>query len=271
MIKLHYQRLIISLATVLAGVFVAGCSAPDTQYPSVRAERKSIEAGNALYADKDYEGALGEYTKALQANGTSPEALFDASCARMRISEGLVSSDKAMADSLAGMAEQGFLMVSTMRDRAAALAAAALYNLGNKEFRANEFQKAIGYYIQALRINPDFNRARRNLRIAQLKQQENQQDNQNKDQNKDDKQNQDKDKDKQNRNQQQDQDKDKQQDQDKNKDKQQQQQQQERLPQQAADRILQANQRQEEATRARLQMRNKQRQETGQPVSRKKW
>lgn len=267
MIKLHYQRLIISLAAALAGVFVAGCSAPDTQYPSVRAERKSIEAGNALYADKDYEGALEEYTKALQANGTSPEALFDASCARMRISEGLVSSDKAMADSLADMAGQGFMMVSSMRDRAAALAAAALYNLGNKEFRANEFQKAIEYYIQALRINPDFNRARRNLRIAQLKQQENQQDNQNKDQNKD---KQDQDKDKQNRDQQQDQNK--QQNQDKNKDKQQQQQQQqERLPQQAADRILQANQRQEEATRARLQMRNKQRQEAGQPVSRKKW
>lgn len=260
-------------AVALTGACVVGCGAPDTQYPSVRGERKSIEAGNALYAEKDYEGALGEYTKALQANGTSPEALFNASCARMRISEGAVSSDKAMADSLAGMAEQGFMMVSTMRDRASSLASAALYDLGNKEFRANEFQKAIGYYIQSLRINPDFNEARRNLRIAQLRQQQNQ--DQNKDQNKDKNKDKDKDKDKQDKNkdqqnQQQNQDKNKDRNQDKDK-QQQQQQQQERLPQQAADRILEANQRQEEATRARLQMRNKQRQQAGQPVSRKKW
>lgn len=257
-------------AVALTGVCVTGCSAPDTQYPSVRGERKSIEAGNALYADKDYEGALGEYTKALQANGTSPEALFNASCARMRMSEGLVSSDKATADSLAGMAEQGFMMVSTMRDRASSLASAALYNLGNKEFRANEFQKAIGYYIQSLRINPDFNEARRNLRIAQLKQQQNQ--DQNKDQNKDKDQDKDQDKQDKNKDQQQNQDKNQDKNKDKNQDKnKQQQQQQERLPQQAADRILEANQRQEEATRARLQMRNKQRQQAGQPVSRKKW
>lgn len=263
MIKAICQRMTAACAAVCAVICVAGCSSPDTRYPSVRSERRSIERGNERYAEKDYEGALEEYNNALKGNYSSPEGLFNAACARMRISEGLVSSDKGLSDSIAAQAEQGFMLVSTMRDRASGLAAAALYNLGNREFRAGEYQKAIAYYIQALRINPDFNEARRNLRIAQLKEQEN------KDQDKD----KDKDKDKdQNKDQNKDQDKDQNKDQDKDKDKDKQQQQQpERLPQQSADRILQANQRQEEATRARLQMRSKQRKEAGQPVSRKKW
>lgn len=271
MMKAHFQQLLILLAVVLTGFSMSGCSAPDTRYPSVRGERKCINSGNKLYAAKDYEGALAEYSKALQANPNSPEALFNASCARMRMAEGLASSDKGMSDSLTNMAEQGFMMVAAMRDRASGLASSALYNLGNKEFRADEYQKAIGLYIQALRINPDFNAARRNLRIAQLKQQENQDQNQDQDQNKDQEQDKDKDKDK-DQNKDQNQDKNQDQNKDQNKDKDQSQpQQHERLPQQAADRILEANQRQEEATRARLQMRNKERREAGQPVYRKKW
>ncbi|MDR2437515.1 MAG: tetratricopeptide repeat protein [Endomicrobium sp.] len=73
----------------------------------------------------------------------------------------------------------------------------ALYNAGNVEFKKNNFEKAIGFYKEALRINPNDKDTKYNLEVALLKlneknnQQENKdnkQDNKKKDNQKSDKQ-----------------------------------------------------------------------------------
>ena len=111
------------------------------------------------------------------------------------------------------------------------------------EFNAKQYDKAIGYYKQSLRIDADDDRTRMNLRIAQLnlkkdQNKDNQDQNKNQDQDKKD-QNKDQNKDQQNQPQQQDQ-------------QNQQQKQQKEMSQQAASQILQAIDNKESATRARV-------------------
>ena len=155
------------------------------------------------------------------------------------------------------------------------IAERAYYNLGNISFNGQDYAKSIEMYKNALRRNPDNDKARENLRLAQkrLEEQQNQDQNQdqNKDQNKD--QNQDQNKD-QNKDQNQDQNKD--QNQDQNQDQQQQQQQpqdQQQQPQQRqsgiskenAEKILKAMENEENATRQRV---NAERNKSGAPSRR---
>ena len=148
------------------------------------------------------------------------------------------------------------------------LASKANYNLGNLEFNVKDYKKAIEYYKQALRIDPNDNSARKNLRIAQKQLQNQDQDkqDQNKDQNQD-QQNQDKD---QNKDQNQDQNKDQNQ-QNQNQDKQDQKQKENNISQQTANQILQAIDNKENQTRARVNRANKGDKSVGQGSARKKW
>ena len=132
------------------------------------------------------------------------------------------------------------------------LAAKANFNLGNLEFNAKDYQKAVDYYKQALRIDPSDDKARKNLRIAQKNLQKKNQD-QNKDNNQE---NQDKDKnDKEQENEKNKNDKD--QNQDQNKDKDQKDDSRQNLSQQSAAQILQAIDNKESTTRARVNKANK--------------
>ena len=90
----------------------------------------------------------------------------------------------------------------------------AAYDLGNLAFNQQNYQGAIDHYKNALRKNPDNDKARENLRLAQKKLEEQ---NKNQDKNKD-QQNKDQNKDQNQQNKNQDQNKDKKDD---NKDKQQ--------------------------------------------------
>ena len=81
-------------------------------------------------------------------------------------------------------------MVAKMGSRKPDLASKANYNLGNVCFNSEDYKRALDYYKQALRLNPDDAAAKRNLRITQLKMQNDNQDknddkDQNQDQNKD--------------------------------------------------------------------------------------
>ena len=60
----------------------------------------------------------------------------------------------------------------------------AFYNLGNLAYNQQQYAQSIEMYKNALRENPEDNQARENLRLAQLKKQEQEQ---NKDKNKNDK------------------------------------------------------------------------------------
>ena len=65
--------------------------------------------------------------------------------------------------------------------------------MGNMSFLAEDYQAAIDFYKQALRLNPADDKARKNLRLAQMKLPKNNKDNKQNNKNDQDK----KDKDKQ--------------------------------------------------------------------------
>ena len=212
-------KLLISvIATAAAFLSLASCSGdnePAQQDPSTKAERNFIRNGNKLFEEKNYAEAEVEFNKALQANPSSAVAAYNlaltlAMQAEPNDSTGIIQH----ADSLFNFA------ASITKDKQ--LKAMAHYNMGNLAYNSNQFDKAINDYKNALRAMPSDDDARYNLRMAQLKLQEQQQNqqNQNQDQNQDQDQNKDQNQDK-NKDQNKDQN---QQNQDQNKDKKQNQQ-----------------------------------------------
>lgn len=227
-------------------------------------KRKAIEAGNKAYNAKDYSKALKDYESALEKNPASLVALFNKALATTRVATGMPDEQKEKKQQTFEQAVNDFTAVTKHVKDNPSLASQASYNLGNLAFNNKDYQSAIDHYKQALRLNPNDNNARKNLRIAQLNQQKNKQDDKkdqnqnqgggqdNKDkqdqkQNQQDKQNQDN----QNKNQ------DKQENKDNNnQDKQNQQpqkpkQQPQGMSQQAADRILKRSADKEKETRKR--------------------
>ncbi|MBQ3323848.1 MAG: tetratricopeptide repeat protein [Muribaculaceae bacterium] len=207
-------KLLISvIATAAAFLSLASCSGdnePAQQDPSTKAERNFIRNGNKLFEEKNYAEAEVEFNKALQANPSSAVAAYNlaltlAMQAEPNDSTGIIQH----ADSLFNFA------ASITKDKQ--LKAMAHYNMGNLAYNSNQFDKAINDYKNALRAMPSDDDARYNLRMAQLKLQEQQQNqqNQNQDQNQDQNQNKNQNQDK-NKDQNKDQN---QQNQDQNKDK----------------------------------------------------
>ena len=201
---------------------------------STKQERNAITEGNKLYGEGRYRAAMQKYQQALQENGNSAVARYNLGLSQIRIGSNPSDTTQAAKDMVAKGC-QAMEQVAKMGATNPGLAAKANYNLGNVSFNSEDYRNALNYYKQALRLNPDDNAARRNLRITQLKL-DNQDDNQ--DQNQD-----------QNQNQQQNQD---QQNQDQQQDKKDPQQQQQDINQQTADQILQAMENKENQTRARV-------------------
>lgn len=244
-------------------------------------ERVCLRNGNKLYEKKRYAEAEVEYRKALQANPSSEKAQFNLATALMR--QGSVTAQQDDEKNPMKQAE-GLLTNLAKGAQDKQLRGKASYDLGNIAFGRQQYDQAIEFYKHALRCNPDDNQARQNLRLAQLKKQQqdknkdkNQDKNQdNKDQNKD--QNQDKDKDK-NQDQNKDQNKDQQnqnkQNQDQqnqnNKDQQKQQQQQGGMSQQNAEQVLKAMQDRERATQQRINAQQAQQQRHERQRTNKKW
>lgn len=232
---------------------------------TTREERKAIAVGNSDFLSGDYAGAIKKYSEALQSNPTSPEGLFNLGSAQFAQGGKLIAAKDTTGKQLMEAGESNLSIVAKMKGRAFPIASMAYYNLANFKFSEENYKDAIDLYKASLRITPGFEECRRNLRIAQLKQQnqdQNQDKNRNKDQNKD--QNQDQNKD---QNKYQNQDQNKYQNKDQNKD---QQQQQDRMNQQTADQILQAMENKENNTRAKL-IRNSQKQQPASQRSRKQW
>lgn len=212
-----------ALAIVAATLPVSAQEAPGKrQAPaSNRYERNYIVDGNKLYNQSRFAEAETMYKKALEQNPTSPEARFNLAAAYIRQSGSAdPNADRnPMGDAQKLLSELAQIRTD-MTDAERNVARLANYNLGNIAFNNSDFRSAIENYKRALRIDPDDDRARQNLRLAQLKLKEQQQNqDQNQDKNQDQDQNQDQDKD-QNQNQDQNQDQDKNRDQNKdNKDR----------------------------------------------------
>ena len=253
------------ILTLLSVAFIFG-SDIYAQSESTRRERNYITAGNKLYNDGRYRAAYLKYQQALKENPSSAVARYNLGLSQIRLGSNPSDTTRAAKDMLANGAK-AMEQVSQMGREKPMLASRANYNLGNIAFNSEDYSNALNYYKQSLRLNPDDEAARRNLRITQLKLQQ-----QNQDQNKD--QNQDQNKD-QNQDQNQDQQQNKDQNQDQNKDnKQDQNQQQQNQPdinQQTADQILKAMENKENQTRARLTTGNQGDKSTDRNRSRKNW
>lgn len=223
---------------------------------SVRKERVLIRKGNSLYNGKKYREAARLYEEALQANPESAVGRFNLGMSQLR--QGLVQDTTRQTQEALEAGVRNLSTVAALGMKNPKVASLASFNLGNLSFGKEDYDGAINYYKQALRINPDDNYARRNLRIAQLRKQnqDNKDKDKNQDKNQDQQQNQDQNKE-QNKDQNQDQNKD--QNQDKNKDRNQnqdrnnQQKNNEKdISQQTADQILRAVENKENQVRNRV-------------------
>lgn len=242
-------------------VTASGCSKSDsTQMPSTKRERNAIKAGNSNYREQRYADAEISYKKALEENPDNPVSQFNLASSYIKQRGNDVANK---ADSLIRTADAMLAKVSA--DPNEEISQKAFYDRGNLAYKAEEYAAAIEHYKNALRRNPDDDQARENLRLAQLKKQEqdNQQQNQdqqNQDQNQDQQQKEDQNQNENNQDQNQDKDQDQNQDQnqqnDRNQDKKEQEQKQQQggLSDASAQQILKAMEDKENGTRQKVEL-----------------
>lgn len=233
-----------------------GACVPAAQ-ASTRAERKLVTKGNKLYTERKFVEAASVYEEALKENPQSTSARYNLGLAQLRQVKNPADTTPANRQML-DRARKNLADVANRAKDKPGLAAKANYNLGNLEFNTEQYQKAIDYYKQALRIDPADDHARKNLRIAQKKLQ--QQQNQNQDQQNQDQQNQD-----------QEQKQDQQQQQQQQQQQERQQPQEQKINEQTAERILQAMDNKENQTRARVNRANKGEKGVGGARATKRW
>lgn len=244
-----------SLIAILSLFFVASSLFADNN--TTRRQRNYITDGNKLYRQERYAEAEVAYRKALETDAMNEIAQFNLAASLLRQGSATEESQKEATIILNNLAKDAENI---------SIAEKAFYNLGNIAFNAQDYAKSIELYKNALRKNPDNDKARENLRLAQKRLQDQQQNQDNQDKNNQDNQDQqdqqdNKDQqDQQDKKDQQNQDKDKKDNQDKNsnnpqQDKQNQQpenQQNGGISQQNAEKILKAMENEENATRARI-------------------
>lgn len=218
------------LLTMLLLSAVLGYAAAQTSTAITKEERNAVRKGNSYYEQGNFAKALENYEVALKLNPGSNVAAYDKALALLNMAPDVPkdSVNRPRQEAMELFERVGNSCLHTD----STLAEKAFYNLGNMAYNDEDYARSIERYKQALRINPDNNRTRQNLRMAQLKQKEQQ----NQDKQDQDKQDQDK--------------QDQQQQQQQEQEQQQQQQQQQQQPMtQSAEQILQAMQNKENATR----------------------
>ncbi|NNN07504.1 MAG: VWA domain-containing protein [Elusimicrobia bacterium] len=115
-----------------------------------------LRDANKKYDQGQYDDALALDSRASEDAPNDPRPVFNAGDALYRLDR---DSDAAGA----------FASVASRRDAQAPLRAAALYNLGNSRYQAEDYPGAADAYRRALTIAPDDADARRNLVLAVLR------------------------------------------------------------------------------------------------------
>ena len=264
-----FLRNIRAIAALLILVAIA-IGAADASATSNRKERRLVDKGNGLFRGGHYLEAGEAYQQALKIEPGSKEALYNLGVTYIR--RAAAAQSDSLRQQLAQAGAQAMQAVAQAVAEKPQLAADAIFNLGNLAFNSEDYAQAVQMYKQSLRIRPEDEKTRRNLRIAQKKLQQNQDQNQDKDKDKDKDQDKDKDKDQnQDQNQNQNQDQDQNQDRQQNQDQQQQQQQQPEINPQAAEQILKALENKENQTRARVNKSNNGQEAAGRGRNNKRW
>ena len=260
------------LTILLLSVFSLTCFA-DEQVVSTRKERNLIRKGNELYDKKEYKNAEEVYNQALKENPMSYRALYNKALTQIRIGEDEDLKDQEQKKQYLQSGIQAMESVASINGVDPEVSSMAHYNLGNIAFKSGDYASAVQSYKQSLRLDPTSDKARKNLRIAQKKLQ--QQNNQNQDQ-QDQQQEQQQEQKKQEEQKQQQNQQDKQQEQQSqpqsNKQQEQQQPQDGEMSEQSAEQILKAMENKENSTRQRVQGQlNKGNKNSGRNRPIKKW
>lgn len=213
--------------------------------------RNFIKDGNRQYEEGKFRDAEISYNKALELDPNSTVARFNLASALLKNSG---NTDPSAENSPLRKAV-GLLNDIVRNSDNQAIVEKAFYNLGNIAFNGGDYGQSIEMYKNALRRNPGNDKARQNLRLAQLKQQQNQ------DQNQDQQQDQ----------QQQQQNQDQQQQQQQNQEQQQQPDQQPQMSDANAEKILKAMENEEAATRRRVEAQKAKEQTSRRRTTDKPW
>jgi len=224
-----------------------------TPSQSYKTERNSIRRGNSLFKEDKFYEALEAYDEALKENGSSIRGRYNKAVTLLQLqnddNKGTAADPRVQA---AGIFND---LISDAVQFDKDIAELTYYNLGNMAFNDEQYNQSIECYKNALRIDPDNLEARENLRLAQLKKQEQEQNQDQQDQQQQE---------------QQEQQQQQPQEQQNQEDQQQQQQPQEQKPMtNSAQQILQTMQNKENATRKKVQA--KEEPATGRPQPEKPW
>lgn len=220
---------------------------------SLPKERDFILKGNDFERARNLELADSNYNAALKENNHSVVASYNLGVTSLFQLENLIQQtpageayDTIAASSILQKSSEFFHKAASTGVEKGNVSSFAFYNLGNISFNQEDYNSAIELYKAALRLNPNDDNARKNLRIAQLRKKDN-----DKNQNQNQQQNQDQQQQNQNQNQQQEQDRQK-------------------INQQTSEQILNAADRKENERRMRMQTK-KQSSTENSGTSYKKW
>lgn len=131
------------------------------QVNSTKHERNFIREGNKMYSERRYADAEKAYQKALQENESSLIAKFNLATTYLRQANVNDTTKNGLLDQSMNMLNE----VAATADNA--LASKAYYDLGNIYYNQKNYAASVEYYKNALRKNPDDDKARENLRLAQ--------------------------------------------------------------------------------------------------------
>lgn len=149
-----------------------------SEKPSVKKNvRNFIKEGNKLFREQHFADAEVKYKKALELDPNSEHAQFNLATTLIKQSGGANPTDE---NSPAKEAISMFENLTKMGQNTE-IVEKSYFNLGNIAFNSEQYAQSIEYYKNALRKNPANDQARDNLRLAQLKLQEQQQNQNNQD------------------------------------------------------------------------------------------
>ncbi len=222
---------------------------------TMKKERNLISQGNERYAEGNYKEAVESYRKALTVNPLSLPAEFNLASALINLPD--KDYDKKNAKPI-DEATSLFKQLAGSNNKN--IVSKSLFNLGHISYNNKDYASSIDFYKKVLRIEPNNDKARTYLRMAQLKQNENKKDKQqDKEQKKEEKKDQEQNKDQnQDNNQQQN---NQQQKNDETSDSQ------ENINDANAERILKSIENKEQETLMRIHQRNKDAQRTDKKAS----
>lgn len=167
--KARYHKILILIA-MLSVFHAASAADARIENQSTRKERNYVNRGNELFNAKDYQGALECYELALIENSLSDAALYNKALAMYKLSQ--EAGVPAKENKVIGEADSLFLQVGKSTQNAL-IKEHAFFNAGNLAYEAENYDRSVAAYKNALKVNPNNTKARQNLLLALNKKNEN--------------------------------------------------------------------------------------------------